>query len=178
KPTIAFDYRHDPDEPIGVANVFEIRDGNLYLAGELISRTPTDQAARIMDLGPAGVPYELSIHFDPRSVVLEYLPEGATTTVNGSPVNGPITIVRKWELLRVAFCLTGIDGGTSAMFEADTEQFPVNWKESSKTTFERMFVSADKPISGGNLAAEQSRDRFHGNAPPSGKFEAMFKRGN
>lgn len=135
KPAIAFDYRHDADEPIGVANEFDVRDGNLYLAGELISRSEDDEAARIMDLGPAGVPYEQSIHFDPRSVVLEYLPEGLTTTVNGQQVNGPLTIVRQWELLRCAFCLTGVDGGTKTFFDgSDADKsvamFALNWKGS------------------------------------------------
>lgn len=136
KPNIAFDYRHDPDEPIGVANKFEVRDLGLFLSGELISRSPDDEAARIMDLGPAGVPYEQSIHFDPRSVVLEYLPEGMTTTVNGEQVTGPLTIVRKWELLRCAFCLTGVDGGTQTFFDgADNEKsvamFSLNWSENA-----------------------------------------------
>lgn len=139
KPSIAFDYRHDPDEPIGVANKFDVEGGNLYLDGELISRSPTDEAAKIMDLGPAGVPYEQSIHFDPRSVVLEYLPEGMTTTVNGAQVNGPLTIVRQWELLRCAFCLTGVDGGTQTFFDgtADADKsvamFALNWKGNSMT---------------------------------------------
>lgn len=147
KPAIAFDYRHDPDEPIGVANVFEVKNGNLYLGGDLISRNPDDEAAKIMDLGPAGVPYEQSIHFDPRSVVLEYLPEGTTTTVNGEQVNGPLTIVRKWELLRCAFCLTGVDGGTQTFFDdkghadAGVALFDLNWKGTHMTK----TTAASKP---------------------------------
>ncbi len=50
KPVIALDYRHDPNEPIGFANKIEATT-ELRLGRELISRSPDDQAAKIMDLG-------------------------------------------------------------------------------------------------------------------------------
>jgi hypothetical protein len=188
KPTIAFDYRHDPDEPIGVANTFEVKNGNLYLSGELISRDPEDEAAKIMDLGPAGVPYEQSIHFDPRSVQLEYLPEGTQTIVNGEQVNGPLTIVRKWELLRCAFCLTGVDGGTQTFFESKGQAdaaalFDLNWKGSQMTK----TTEASKPGEQGSSdvgkeanAGKQAETAAVVNidlAAERSKFEAELKSG-
>lgn len=187
KPAIAFDYRHDPDEPIGVANSFEVKDGNLYLAGELISRSADDEAAKIMDLGPAGVPYEQSIHFDPRTVQLEYLPEGMTTTVNGQQVNGPLTIVRKWELLRCAFCLTGVDGGTQTFFDgkanADSAvaMFDLNWKGNPMSK-----ANEGKPGEQGSsdVGKEANAGKQSESAAPSidlaaerAKFEAEYKQG-
>lgn len=134
KSKIAFDYRHDPDEPIGYADTITAKN-DLRLGGELLSRREDDQAARIMDLGPAGVPYEASVHFDPRTVVLEFLPEQAQTTVNGETITGPITIMREWDLLRCAICLTGVDTGTETNFSGeDTAQFDLNWKDPAPMT--------------------------------------------
>ena len=181
KPTLAFDYRHDPDEPIGFANKFEIKDDGLWLEGELISRRIEDEAARIMDLGPAGIPYEQSIHFDPRSVVLEYLPEGAKTIVNGVEVTGPITIMRQWELLRCAFCLTGVDGGTQTNFDAaekSVAMFSLNWKESS------MSHDASKPAEQGSSdkgkeapAGQQATGNVSSETADRSQLEAEFKAG-
>lgn len=151
KPRIAFDYRHDPDEPIGYADKITAKK-ELRLSGELLSRSPEDEAAKIMDLGPAGVPYEASIHFDHRSLVLEYLPDGATTTVNGNKITGPITIVREWELLRCAICLTGVDGGSQTNFSGDAAtKFSLNWKDSKMAN----EVTQTPPATGKETGAGQ-----------------------
>jgi hypothetical protein len=141
KDRIAFDYRHDPDEPIGYADKITATT-DLQLSGELLSRSSDDEAAKIMDLGPAGVPYEASIHFHPSSMELEFLPTGMSTVVNGETIVGPMTIVRKWELLRCAICLTGVDSGSQTSFEgksASATQFELTWrngmtKDNSKGT--------------------------------------------
>lgn len=139
KESIAFDYRHSADHPIGFANSIEATN-ELWLRGELISRFAEDKAAEIMDLGPEGVPYEASIDFDPYTMVLEYLDEGYQATVNGMTVSGPITIVREWELLRCAICLTGVDGGTRTEFEAGGSEsglfYPLHWKGSKMSKAE------------------------------------------
>ncbi len=131
KDRIALDYRHDPDEPIGFADKISATT-ELRLSGELISRSPEDQAAKIMDLGPAGVPYEASIHFNPMSMELEWIPEGFQAQVNGQTVSGPVTIVRKWELLRCAICLTGVDGGSQTNFSSGgpsaAAEFELKWR--------------------------------------------------
>lgn len=135
KERIAFDYRHDPDEPIGFADKITATN-ELRLAGELISRSNHDAAAKIMDLGPAGVPYEASIHFNPSTMELEWLPEGFQSQVNGQTVNGPLTIVRKWELLRCAICLTGVDGGSQTNFSSggtSAAQFELKWRNQMGT---------------------------------------------
>jgi hypothetical protein len=132
KPKVAFDYRHDADEPIGYGTP-EVREGELWIPGELISRLETDEAAKIMDLGPAGVPYENSIHFDPRYAVLEFIPEGFTAEVNGQQVVGPVTVMREWDLLRCAFCLTGVDGGSGTSFQSEPNEsaamFSLKWTQ-------------------------------------------------
>lgn len=170
KDVIAFDYRHDPDEPIGYAD--KISASNvLQLSGELLSRCPEDEAAKIMDLGPAGVPYEASIHYSPINMELEYLPDGVSTTVNGETVTGPLTIVRKWELQRCAICLTGVDSGSQTSFEgksASATQFELTWRNGmSKDT------QPNTPESG---AGKQSADTVSKETPvDAAQFEAQFK---
>ncbi|QDV26931.1 HK97 family phage prohead protease [Aureliella helgolandensis] len=184
KPKIAFDYRHDPNEPIGVADKFTVNDAGLWLDGELISRDPKDEAAKIMDLGPAGIPYEASIHFNPATAVMEYLPEGFTTTVNGQEIAGPQVIVRKWELLRCAFCLTGVDGGSQANFEAGEDSpalFSLNWTDKPMTKTTPTTPATDgKETEAGKQSTdsqkpETSATKTEGTPVDRAQFENEFK---
>lgn len=130
---IALDYCHDSRELVGYADDITAKN-ELKLGGELISRNDDDTAAEIMDLGPAGVPYQASIQFNPYSVVLEYVPDQAKTTVNGKTVMGPLTIMREWELMRCAICPNGVDGGTRTKFsneQSQAAQFSLRWKDNS-----------------------------------------------
>ena len=173
KERIASDHRHDPDEPIGYADKTSATT-DLQLSGELLSRSEDDEAAKIMDLGPAGVPYEASIHFNPMSMELEFLPQGMSTEVNGETVNGPMTIIRKWELLRCAICLTGVDSGSQTSFEgksASATQFELTWRNG-------MSKDNSKGTEGG--AGQQSADTVSKETDGDqtalrSQFEAKFK---
>jgi hypothetical protein len=169
KDRIAIDYRHDPDEPIGYADKISATT-ELQLSGELLSRTPEDEAAKIMDLGPAGVPYEASIHFNPMNMELEFLPQGMSTEVNGQSVNGPLTIIRKWELQRCAICLTGVDSGSQTSFEgksASATQFELTWRNG---------MSKDTKDTTESDAGKQSADTVSKETPvDAAQFETKFK---
>jgi hypothetical protein len=171
KDRIAFDYRHDPDEPIGYADKISATT-DLQLSGELLSRSDDDEAAKIMDLGPAGVPYEASIHFHPTTMELEFLPTGMSTVVNGATIVGPMTIVRKWELLRCAICLTGVDSGSQTSFDgksASGTKFELTWRNG-------MSKETPKTDATGSDAGKQSADTVSKETQVDvAKFEAQFK---
>ncbi len=159
KDRVAFDSNHDYQRPVGYADKI-MADKELRLSGELISRKDDDSAAEIMDLGPAGVPYQASIQFNPDTCLCEFVPEGFMSEVNGQTVEGPITVIREWELLRCAICLTGVDTGSQANFSSDptVAQFSLRWKDSSamsstKKPGDGATNTADgKPVDGGQLS--------------------------
>lgn len=131
KPVIALDWCHDPDDLIGKLDKQDSSSGDLVCTGSIESLQAGDSADKIVQLSDRGVPYEASIFFDPWSMVLEYLPDGLTTEVNGRTVAGPLVIAREWQLRRVAICPSGADSGTEASFSARREQaasFSLNWK--------------------------------------------------
>jgi hypothetical protein len=174
KDRIAFDYRHDPDEPIGYADKISATT-ELTLSGELISRSSEDEAAKIMDLGPAGVPYEASIHFDPMKMELEYLPGGMSTEVNGETIEGPMTIIRRWELSRCAICLTGVDSGSQTNFQGSAAagtQFELNWR-SGMTKTDTKPTDA-KEADSGKQSADVSKET---QTDQRAQFEQEFKAG-
>jgi hypothetical protein len=152
---LAFDCNHDYSKPIGYADKITI-DGGLKLSGELISRHSEDAAAEIMDLAPAGVPYQASIQFNPDAALFEYLDDNQTATVNGETVQGPLVIVRQWELLRCALCLTGVDTGTSANLSgtSDGALFSVRWKEQKSMTTTKTTEPAGEKLSDGQTKPE------------------------
>lgn len=177
KDRIAFDYRHDPNEPIGYADKISATN-QLMLSGELISRSPEDEAAKIMDLGPAGVPYEASIHFSPIGLELEYLPGGMSTEVNGETVEGPLTIVRKWELVRCAICLTGVDSGSQTNFQGSAAagtQFELNWRNGMTKTPETKPTDAKESDSGKQSADTVSKETQSDPAAQRAQFEQQYK---
>jgi hypothetical protein len=152
---LAFDCNHDYSKPIGYADKITV-DGDLKLSGELISRHNEDAAAEIMDLAPAGVPYQASIQFNPETAVFEYLDDNQTSTVNGDTVQGPLVVVRQWELLRCALCLTGVDTGTSANLSgtSDGALFSVRWKEKKSMTTSKTQEPAGENLSDGQAKPE------------------------
>ena len=178
KDRIAFDYRHDPDEPIGYADKISATT-ELTLGGELISRSEDDEAAKIMDLGPAGVPYEASIHFNPATMVLEWLPEGFTAQVNGQTVNGPMVIVREWELLRCAICLTGVDGGSQTNFSGGgssaAAQFELKWRNQMASDAKPDTAPAGKEATAGQQSKDVSTETKPDLTVARTQFESEFR---
>lgn len=174
--SIPFDWRHDADVVVGYANRFEVKDGGLYLSGELISRDKGDRAAEIMDLGPSGIPYQQSITFHPEDFEAEYIPEEMSAEVNGLDIEGPCVVIRKWKLLRCAFCLSGVDGGSNTYFskaDSETAQFALNFthKGSSMTKNENTAPKDGKPGTDANGGGAGQFDL----AAERAKFEAEFK---
>lgn len=173
KSRIALDYRHDPDEPIGFADKIEA-DTELRLGGELISRSPEDEAAKIMDLGPAGVPYESSIQFG-GDVLFEWLPENMSTEVNGQSVTGPLTIVREWDLVRCAICLTGVDSGSQTSFsESGDNSAPINLKWSNSMSKEVDSKQLEKPAETDGKDTV-SKETLEAKAAERAQFEQQFR---
>jgi hypothetical protein len=177
KDRIAFDYRHDPDEPIGYADSISATT-ELNLSGELISRSPEDEAAKIMDLGPAGVPYEASIQFNPMNLILEYLPGGMSTDVNGETIEGPMTIAREWELMRCAICLTGVDSGSQTNFQGSAAagtQFELNWRNGMTKTPDTKPTDTKEADTGKQSADTGSKETPTNPADQRAQFEQQLK---
>lgn len=113
KPSIPLDYQHDPGEVLGFADGINPDQGaGLKLSGKLIPFEPTDRASEVIAKKSAGVPYEASIDWSDKAVI-EEVPTGMTTNVNGRTFAGPLCVVRKWTLRGCAVCLQGVDSGTS-----------------------------------------------------------------
>ncbi len=117
KPKLPLDYCHDSDQILGYANKFDITSGDLVVSGTVISRSPEDRAAEIMDLQTQGVPYEASINFSGDGITVEYIATGQVTTVNGRQFEGPGTIIRTWPLRGIAICPYGADSNTCTEFK-------------------------------------------------------------
>lgn len=106
------DYCHDDDQVIGWFEGHEITERGLELTGEL---TPVGDFARcrdVLDKMRAGVPYEASIQFDEQRLVVEHVLTGASAEANGRTYEGPVTILRQWNLRGVAVCPHGYDAQT------------------------------------------------------------------
>lgn len=116
KPSITVDYNHYDDEALGFVNEKTVTPEGLLCAGALTPFTPTDKASEVIFKAGKGVKYECSVYFDPWSCVVEEVPSGFTTEVNGQTFSGPVTVFRQWELIRLAVCLSGVDGGTNVSF--------------------------------------------------------------
>jgi len=113
------DYQHDPEDLIGYADAHSIDpEAGLILDGQLTPIAPDDRAAEILAKSAAGIPYEVSITFDPLASTYEWLPEGYQTNVNGRVIEGPCTIVRTWPLIATAICENGADANTRAELAA------------------------------------------------------------
>lgn len=125
KSKVCFDYCHDDEQIIGYADKQEPSNEGLTLAGKLVSIMPGDRADVVMKQGAAGVPFEASIFFD--EAVLEWIPEGTTTEVNGSQFAGPGVVAREWRLRGCAICPYGADGETESEF-ADASAFHFSWR--------------------------------------------------
>lgn len=119
KPRVTLDYCHRQDEVVGYADKIDTSGGQLVVAGELVSARPDDRAAEILTKGPAGVPYEASVKFDPyNGLVIEEYQAGVPAQVNGRTELGPLTVIRKCLLRAVAVCPYGSDPYTQSEFSA------------------------------------------------------------
>ncbi len=116
-PTVAIDYRHDDDEPLGYLDQFRADNSGLHVNGNLISldwSDPKDRVVKLKRLSGGGVPFQASIFFD--TWKLEEVLPGASAEVNGYSIDGPAIIIRQWSLRGMAVCLYGADGRTHSKF--------------------------------------------------------------
>lgn len=131
KPVLTCDYEHY--DPIGFLDKFNAGDSGLRVAGELV---PTDVAGdvttRILQLARGGVPFEASMYFDETDLVLEYVPEGYQTSVNGTTFEGPGVVAREWWIRGVAVCSYGYDKNTQSKFTRESGR--LRYRPTSTTT--------------------------------------------
>jgi hypothetical protein len=116
---IPVDYAHCDDEALGLVNATAVNPEGLQCSGLLVPFRPDDKATEVIFKSGKGVPYQASIFFDPYSCVVEDVPAGYTTEVNGVTFDGPVTVFRQWELRGLALCMYGVDGGTNVGFSSN-----------------------------------------------------------
>lgn len=140
---LPLDYCHDCDEVIGFSDAQDVSTGQLVMSGKLVPFTADDRASEVIYKGSpdVGVPYQASIYFDPCSVVLEEVPTGMSTQVNGKELPGPLTVFRQWQLRGAAVCPYGMDSHTETQFAAK-EQSEVEIKVKGEQAAE---VAAETP---------------------------------
>lgn len=107
-------HNHDHDRVLGHTDSVKVTRDGIDVAG-VFSGHPshTDEVLHAAD---RGFEWEMSIGADP--VATEELKAGATATVNGREVTGPMTISRKTRLGEVSFVPLGADGDTSVSVKA------------------------------------------------------------
>ena len=116
KKRIPIDFNHDVNEIVGFGNKINVdEDGNLSIDGFLTPYKDSDRATEILAKAEMGVPWEASINFA-GDMVLEKFEEGETVEVNGHEFEGPMTVVREWQLRGVAITPYGYDSSTSTQF--------------------------------------------------------------
>ena len=131
KKRIPIDFNHDVNEIVGFGNKISVDDeGNLSINGFLTPYKDNDRATEILHKAELGVPWEASINFA-GDMVLERFEEGETVEVNGHEFDGPMTVVREWQLRGVAITPYGYDSSTSTQF---TESSNINITYINKDT--------------------------------------------
>jgi hypothetical protein len=150
KQTYALDYCHDPKEILGYCDELGIDSEGLactphMLPGEGASE---DRAAEILRKSKGKVPYQASLDWRGGSK-FEFLDFGNIATVNGRQVEGPLTIVRAWNVTGIAICPYGADPNTYALFA----KAPRGWDVS---------IAPDNPLPqpAKPMSADQTKDNF------------------
>ncbi|WP_058305496.1 hypothetical protein [Vitreoscilla massiliensis] len=107
KPKVAI--LHEHMQPAGSGTLSVDPDKGLLVTGTFLSNEWGQFIAQASD---EGFPWEMSVHVAVgRS---EELAAGATTTVNGKEVSGPLSIWRDCVVREVSFTAVGVDPNTSA----------------------------------------------------------------
>jgi hypothetical protein len=126
KKRIPIDFNHDVNEIVGFGNKISVdENGNLSIDGFLTPYKENDRATEILHKAELGVPWEASINFA-GDMVLERFEDGETVEVNGHEFEGPMTVVREWQLRGVAITPYGYDSSTSTQF-SDTSSINITY---------------------------------------------------
>lgn len=147
---IPVDFCHDFQQVIGLADGFDTKSGALVCTGSLVSLAEDDRSAEIAKKSKAGVPYQCSIFTSRQDLVYEFVPEGASTMVNGQTVEGPVTIFRQWGLRGIAICPYGSDSETdvSMDFAEGKDEVEVSFFQTGKQPMTTATPPAAKPNEG------------------------------
>ncbi len=135
KPGVPIDYCHNPDELIGVADVFDASSTGLVAKGRLFGDDP--RAAEVIRKIRRGLPYEASINFAGTGLEIEELADGKTVQVNGRDFEGPGYVVRSWPLRGIAVCPYGADHNTRVNLSAATTQARVFYRPAQASVSSR-----------------------------------------
>ena len=119
---LPLDYCHFCDEVIGFSDQQDVTSGQLVMSGQLVPFTAEDRASEVIFKGKSGVPYQASIYFDPGAMVIEEVPAGMSTQVNGKELPGPLTVFRQWQLRGAAVCPYGMDSHTETQFSVNDQK--------------------------------------------------------
>jgi hypothetical protein len=173
--TVAVDYRHDDDEPIGYLDKFTADNNGLHVQGYLISLNPTDpddRVAKMTKLSKAGVPYQASIFFEVAK--MEQVQPGASAEVNGYAIEGPAIIIRQWSLRGMAVCLYGADGRTHSKFSDDASEVSIPCFLTEKTMTKKSLSNKAAAAAAAKKLAKTPLKS--GKTPPAaGKFAGKNK---
>lgn len=133
---------HDTSQPIGYSTSIERTKRGIEAAGKLVSSEIADE---VLKLSREGFPWQASLMAVP-SVTEEVL-AGATATVNGREVQGPLTIFRKWEMHELTLTVLGADSNTTTeAFGADgAVEFQMTTKSKDAPATEPADLTAQVP---------------------------------
>lgn len=100
---------HDPSKRVGYTTRVAVTDAGLEASGNMLAN---EHAQVVLADAADGYPWQASVYLEPG--VVEVLEAGATSTVNGQPIQGPGHIFRTSTLREVTFTTLGADDDTTA----------------------------------------------------------------
>ncbi|WP_421902189.1 hypothetical protein [Maridesulfovibrio sp.] len=127
---------HEVKKKVGLADSSKLEKEGFVLEGSFVD---TDEANEIIRLSDQGWPYQASIGVWPEAI--EEVKSGATVTVNGMELTGPLYVWRKSFVRETSFCVLGADGKTGAV--AMTEQPEPKPEDSVMKTWLKAFLRAN-----------------------------------
>ncbi len=165
KKRLTIDYDHD--KTIGYANHWSTADNQLTAEGVIHSYRDGDMAQEVIywakgdsEADPPVDPLEYEASITYSDAVVEKIPEGFSTVVNGKLFNGEIGVVREWSLRGIAVTPYGMDRFTKTEMHADkmadVKVFTMNAASSVKTISENKAPIEDITMSADTAAKTES----------------------
>ncbi len=124
---------HDHDQIVGHTAEVSTSPQRIRASG-LVSGVG-DAAGEVVALAGNGFPWQASIGGD--VLAREYVDKGEKVTVNGRSFQGPLIVVRKFQLNEISFVSLGADGSTSASVAAKA----TDSKEQNMNPFDTWLAS-------------------------------------
>lgn len=146
------DYCHNTADVIGYFDELSAGPDGLKASGKLIPFDDRDRASEVLHKQKRGMKYQASIDFSEAEPVLEWVPVGSSSDVNGYTLEGPAVIVRQWRLSAIAICPRGADGNTSTKFDSGSDFYPVTlWRAEAMA---KKTVAGSRQMSTDAVAAD------------------------